>query len=432
MYTNEQCERPTARHFITQDTIILDCEGVDGSCFSVDAISLCARSHQEKHLWLRVLGHVKLQLTAGAGTTTESIQDLRLFTKELCFREIQEPVSIAQEREVKGAVIRESSPRPAGVEVATRVKLAEFPEPKPLGASQVCIDVDAPPQELLSGSAPVEQEVLLEEITLQTDSTMEDLAEFYGEPELERENALPQSWPCIPKLSGLVPLPAASVVAMSRSPTKQPALAGDTPPTDVGDDISDDTSSGLEESSKVCVDYYSDDGFQPARINTGETESARPVCTTPQLSKPGPGWWFQGTLPCDETFDDLAWCDVAEAEELVEFTPEHTTELECSEGSGRQLFTPICLPVTLPVTPHQMHLVRSEDPMVSYTPPPVYTSKQASAQLSVAESPGKLSANRGVLFTPVRAAARQKKLTRTQHSHLQHVGDKENLLCYAI
>merc|ERR1719161_2156172 len=106
----------------------------------------------------------------------------------------------------------------------------------------------------------------------------EDLAELYGEPELERENALPQSWPCIPKLSGLVPLPAASVVAMSRSPTKQPALVGDTPPTDVGDDISDDTSSGLDQSPKVCVDYYSDDGFQPARINTGETESARPVC----------------------------------------------------------------------------------------------------------------------------------------------------------
>ena len=62
----------------------------------------------------------------GIYESTTNKQDLRLLTKELRFRETQELATIAQERVVQGAVQREASPLPAGVEASNKYTKAKL------------------------------------------------------------------------------------------------------------------------------------------------------------------------------------------------------------------------------------------------------------------------------------------------------------------
>lgn len=467
MYVNEHCERRTTVSYITASTAILDHEGVDSSCFSVDGHLLCARSYQEKHLWLRVIAHVKLGLSAAA-FADQSPQDLRLLTKELRFRETQELATIAQERVVQGAVQREASPLPAGVEVAQRSSLQQVWKRHPKSQVQhpeqstTCVDVDALTPELLrdigvsvqDGTAGDHASLEAELQRVAQQDNQDDIAEELSpEPELERENAIAEAWPCAlevlsaaddeePLREGAESLSPGMRIAVVReaslslqadlgasqrtactheelspdserlgcrgrsllrrehsescpfadrlglqvqSPTKQCALDGDSPPTDIGDEVGDDVydeGSSLENSDL----YESDDGFQPGRMNTGETESNRPSCFSPPGSKPGPGWWFQETFPSKER--SLSSVD----EERLEWAA---------------AFSPICMPVSTGedgshLTPRQLSRGGGSSTS-SYSPEATISVKQTPAH---ADSPASPLAYLGLVLD--RAAERER------------------------
>lgn len=71
MYDSGCCERLHGSIAITAATPVLDRERTQSGCFSLDGLHLCARSFQEKHLWLRALRNVKVKLLNDAPEPSE-------------------------------------------------------------------------------------------------------------------------------------------------------------------------------------------------------------------------------------------------------------------------------------------------------------------------------------------------------------------------
>lgn len=61
-YNDESCDRLILALPVTQKTRIFERAGEDCSCFAVDGHSFCARSVQERQVWLRALSNVKVKL----------------------------------------------------------------------------------------------------------------------------------------------------------------------------------------------------------------------------------------------------------------------------------------------------------------------------------------------------------------------------------
>eukprot|EP00930_Biecheleria_cincta_P097043 TRINITY_DN88788_c0_g1_i1.p1 TRINITY_DN88788_c0_g1~~TRINITY_DN88788_c0_g1_i1.p1 ORF type:complete len:598 (+),score=86.63 TRINITY_DN88788_c0_g1_i1:94-1887(+) len=65
-YSDESCDRLILALAVTQKTRIFERAGEDCSCFAVDGHSFCARSMEERQVWLRALSNVKVKLANGA------------------------------------------------------------------------------------------------------------------------------------------------------------------------------------------------------------------------------------------------------------------------------------------------------------------------------------------------------------------------------
>lgn len=61
-YSDESCDRLILALAVTQKTRVFERAGEDCSCFAVDGHSFCARSVQERQVWLRALSNVKVKL----------------------------------------------------------------------------------------------------------------------------------------------------------------------------------------------------------------------------------------------------------------------------------------------------------------------------------------------------------------------------------
>lgn len=65
-YSDESCERLILNLAVSEKSRIFERVGEDCSCFAVDGHSFCARSVQERQVWLRALSNVKVKLANGA------------------------------------------------------------------------------------------------------------------------------------------------------------------------------------------------------------------------------------------------------------------------------------------------------------------------------------------------------------------------------
>lgn len=66
LYSDESCERLILNLAVSEKSRIFERAGEDCSCFAVDGHSFCARSVQERQVWLRALSNVKVKLANGA------------------------------------------------------------------------------------------------------------------------------------------------------------------------------------------------------------------------------------------------------------------------------------------------------------------------------------------------------------------------------
>jgi hypothetical protein len=207
MYASETCETREGSPISIRDvTEILDYQGTDGSCFSVDSHLLCARTHQEKQLWLGVLSHVKTLISKASEMSSHN---LRSFTKELRFQEsVTTLTSIKQERiSLKQEVIGSVPPAEPSVTL-------DDDEPLPgisrgtyrlVDASQiVSLDVDAPALEPLRAKAedvpwtPSAINAVYDAEnwfhSAEVDGVADERTPMHVLEPLERENASPSPW----------------------------------------------------------------------------------------------------------------------------------------------------------------------------------------------------------------------------------------------
>jgi len=81
-YSDETCTQQMLAMAITAKTRIFERSGEDCSSFAVDGHSFCARSFEEKQIWLRALSNVKVKLQNDA--PDPSPEELRMFREAVC------------------------------------------------------------------------------------------------------------------------------------------------------------------------------------------------------------------------------------------------------------------------------------------------------------------------------------------------------------
>lgn len=81
LYSSEDCDRMLSSLVITAKTRIFERSGLDCSSFAIDGHSFCARSQQERKLWLRALNNVKIKLENKAPDPSKD--DLEHFRKSV-------------------------------------------------------------------------------------------------------------------------------------------------------------------------------------------------------------------------------------------------------------------------------------------------------------------------------------------------------------
>jgi len=81
-YSDETCTQQILTMAITGKTRIFERSGEDCSSFAVDGHSFCARSFEEKQIWLRALSNVKVKLQNDA--PDPSPEELRMFREAVC------------------------------------------------------------------------------------------------------------------------------------------------------------------------------------------------------------------------------------------------------------------------------------------------------------------------------------------------------------
>lgn len=91
MYDNECCRHRDSSISLTGLTKVVDRMGVDSSLFSVGGLSFCARTVEEKRVWLRAITNVKVKILNGAPIPSE--EDLAMFRSAVLERVVSLEVS---------------------------------------------------------------------------------------------------------------------------------------------------------------------------------------------------------------------------------------------------------------------------------------------------------------------------------------------------
>mmetsp|Transcript_64566 Transcript_64566/g.101806 ORF Transcript_64566/g.101806 Transcript_64566/m.101806 type:complete len:541 (-) Transcript_64566:74-1696(-) len=84
LYENHLCENIVASHDITRGTSLSKIAGIDCSCFNLDRLRLCARTHDERDLWCRAIFNVQVKCNNAAPDPTQ--EDLRNYRESVLER----------------------------------------------------------------------------------------------------------------------------------------------------------------------------------------------------------------------------------------------------------------------------------------------------------------------------------------------------------
>eukprot|EP00931_Biecheleriopsis_adriatica_P043632 TRINITY_DN24939_c0_g1_i1.p1 TRINITY_DN24939_c0_g1~~TRINITY_DN24939_c0_g1_i1.p1 ORF type:complete len:615 (-),score=93.74 TRINITY_DN24939_c0_g1_i1:5-1849(-) len=82
-YSSELCESQLLALAISAKTRIFERSGIDCSCFAVDGHSFCARSVEERQIWIRAISNIKVKLQHGApDPSPEELRQFRVAVRE--------------------------------------------------------------------------------------------------------------------------------------------------------------------------------------------------------------------------------------------------------------------------------------------------------------------------------------------------------------
>lgn len=105
MYSDEQCFHKSGDLPITKATPLLSQLGVDSSCFSVGGHLFCARSSEEREVWMQALGCLKLQVE-DSGLVLPALDSFRQAVLDCIVKlEVLEAGGRLQERSGRSAFI---------------------------------------------------------------------------------------------------------------------------------------------------------------------------------------------------------------------------------------------------------------------------------------------------------------------------------------